>query len=87
MSANSITKTLYCTGVQCPKMLWLKIHKPELFDDSVMNQSVLEAGTKVGELARELFGDFTVVQYGDPSKMAHETETLINNGEKAIAEG
>ena len=28
-------------------MLWLKKYKPEEFDDSAMNQSIHEAGTKV----------------------------------------
>ena len=72
MSANSITKTLYCTGVQCPKMLWLKIHKPELFDDSVMNQMILEAGNEIGDFAMGLFGDFVEVPRDTtlPSKKA-----------------
>ena len=45
--STNISKSQYCSGVQCPKMLWLKKYKSEEFDDSVMNQSILEAGTKV----------------------------------------
>lgn len=81
-----ITKTKYCSGVQCPKMLWLKTFRSELLDNSVMNQAVLEAGTKVGELARGLFGDYTLVEYGDPNKMAQKTKALIATEEKVIAE-
>ena len=83
---DNITKTLYCSGFQCPKMLWLKKYKSEEFDDSVMNQSILEAGTKVGELARGLFGDFSLVEYGDPNKMVKATEELISAGKEVIAE-
>ena len=81
-----ITKTKYCSGVQCPKMLWLKTFRSELLDNSVMNQAVLEAGTKVGELARGLFGDYSLVEYGDPNKMAQKTKALIATEEKVIAE-
>ena len=81
-----ITKTRYCSGVQCPKMLWLKQYKPECFDDSSLNKAILEEGTKVGELARRLFGDFTLVEYGDTSKMVKETEELIAAGKSIIAE-
>ena len=85
MSATTnITKSLYCLGVQCPKMLWLKVHKPELFDESTMNDSILEKGTEVGQLARGLFGPYTVVEH--ESQMVSETERLIASGERVIAE-
>ena len=41
MVTDNLSKTLYCSGVQCPKMLWLKKRRPELFDDSVINQAQL----------------------------------------------
>ncbi len=65
-------------------MLWLKEHRPDLFDDSVMNKSILDAGSEVGDLARGLFGPFTVVSRD--SDMVRETERLIAAGEKIIAE-
>ncbi|MCQ2444985.1 MAG: hypothetical protein MJ061_05815, partial [Mailhella sp.] len=61
------SKSRYCSALQCPKMLWLETRRPELFDDSVMNDTVLQAGTALGELARGLFGDFAPVPYGEPS--------------------
>ena len=45
----NLSKSKYCSGVQCPKMLWLKKNQPEEFDESVMNESVLETGSEVGE--------------------------------------
>lgn len=83
---NNLTKSLYCKGIQCSKMLWLKIHRPELPDNSVVNKATMESGIKVGEIARGLFGDFALVEYGDPNKMAQETKALINEGEKVVAE-
>lgn len=83
---TNISKTLYCNGVQCPKMLWLKKHLPELFDESVMNQSVLDSGSEVGDLAMGLFGNFTEVPYGDLSEMIRKTDNLLASEEQNIAE-
>lgn len=83
---TNISKTLYCNGVQCPKMLWLKKHHPELFDESVMNQSVLDSGSEVGDLAMGLFGNFTEVPYGDLSEMIRKTDNLLASEEQNIAE-
>ena len=85
MSTN-LSKSLYCSGVQCPKMLWLKKHRPELFDDSVMNQAILDAGSDVGDLAMGLFGDFREVPFGDLTGMIAETERLLAEGVENIAE-
>jgi hypothetical protein len=46
-----LSKSRYCSGVQCPKMLWLRENKPEAYDASCMNQSVLDSGLEVGDLA------------------------------------
>ena len=81
-----ISKSEYCSGVQCPKMLWLKKHKPELFDNSILNQAILETGSAVGDLAMGLFGPFAEVKFGDLGEMIRETERLIAAGESIIAE-
>ena len=82
----NLSKTLYCSGVQCPKMLWLKKHCPELFDGSVMNQRVLDSGSEVGDLAMGLFGAYTEVPFGNLADMIHVTDDLIAAGEHVIAE-
>ena len=46
-----LSKSRYCSGIQCPKMLWLKEHKPEVYDTACANQSILQAGLAVGDLA------------------------------------
>ena len=55
---KNLSKSKYTTYCQCPKALWLKIHKPEeqVIDPSV--QARFEAGSEVGELAKRLFGEF-----------------------------
>ncbi len=81
-----LSKSKYCSAVQCPKMLWLKKHKPEAFDESVMNQAVLETGNDVGDLAMGLFGDFTEVPFGDLGDMLRETTRLMEAGTPVITE-
>ena len=38
----NISKSRYCSAVQCPKILWLKKNVPDAFDSSVMNQARYE---------------------------------------------
>ncbi|MCR4950703.1 MAG: DUF2779 domain-containing protein [Solobacterium sp.] len=81
-----LSKSRYVSGLQCPKILWLRKNKPEVFDDSVMNQAVLDTGSEVGDLAMGLFGDYTEVPYGDLSEMISETKKLLKKREKVICE-
>lgn len=82
----SISKSRYCSGLQCPKMLWLKKNKPEAFDDSCMNQSVLDTGLAVGDLAMGLFGDFIEVPFGELDQMINITTKLMAQKIPVIAE-
>lgn len=85
-SSLHLSKSRYCCAVQCPKMLWLKENKPELFDDSALNESVLETGNEVGDLAMGLFGPFTEVPYGKPSDMIERTKELLEADTPVICE-
>ena len=40
---------------QCPKRLWLEVHRPELREDSASTQAIFASGHKVGELAQQIF--------------------------------
>jgi hypothetical protein len=81
-----LSKSRYCSGVQCPKMLWLRENKPEAYDASCMNQSVLDSGLEVGDLAMGLFGDFVEVPYDKPGEMAKATIPLMEQNVPVIAE-
>lgn len=84
----NLSKTRYTRGVQCPKMLWLDEHMPEKFDDSVLNESILETGNNVGDLAMGYFGPFVEIPF-DPTDfegMAARTRELIEEGVGVICE-
>jgi len=36
-----LSKSKYCKGVQCPKMLWMDKNMPDQFDASVLDESRL----------------------------------------------
>lgn len=81
------SKSRYCSGVQCSKILWLRQNMPEEFDDGVMNQAILSAGNDVGDLAMGLFGEYTEVPYSEHlSEMIPATQKLIEEGVKNICE-
>lgn len=82
-----LSKSKYCDAVQCPKMLWMKQNKPEEFDESVMNQVVLDNGSEVGDSAMGLFGEYVEVPFdSDLGKMIKKTEELLEAGTSIICE-
>ena len=83
---NNISKSQYCSAIQCTKMVWLQNNFPDEFDSSVKNQAVLAAGSNVGDLAKELFDDFVEVPYGDLDNMISTTKQLIEQKTSVIAE-
>ena len=82
-----LSKSRYVSAIQCPKILWMKKNLPEQFDDSVMNQVVLDKGNEIGDLAMKYFGAFDEVEYSqDISKMVNDTKELMKLGKKVITE-
>lgn len=84
----SLSKSRYTKGVQCPKMLWMDRHMPEQFDDSVMNQAILQTGSVVGDLAMGYYGDYIEIPF-DPSDwdgMIARTRELVEAGAPNVCE-
>lgn len=86
MNKVYLSKSKYCRAVQCNKMLWLDKNKPEEAM-SINNESILETGTKVGELARSLFGEYINIEYQSNLKeMIIETEKHLKEKPNIITE-
>jgi hypothetical protein len=87
MNHNILSKSRYCRGLQCPKILWLDAHKPELRDDSAISQSTLDTGKAVGAIARGYFGEYAEVPYSSgKNAMVSETRRLLEKGTPVICE-
>jgi hypothetical protein len=50
-----LSKTRILAWRQCPKRLWLEVHRPELREDSAATQASFAIGHQVGEIARRLY--------------------------------
>src|SRR5678810_599790 len=77
---HTLTKSLYTAGLQCPKLLWWKVHEPtavELQPDIVLKDR-FDQGAQVGALARELFAGGTLVSHFEsPEDRIAKTQTAI----------
>ncbi len=51
-----LSKSKYCQGIQCPKIIWMDQNKPE--EKAEMDETVFEVGSRVGDIARSYFGDY-----------------------------
>ena len=80
----NLTKSKYCMGMQCKKLLWLQQNKSE--EANYTTDVVFENGNKVGELARELFGDYSLICYDDLEKMVDDTKKKLANKTSIICE-
>ena len=86
MNKIYLSKSKYCRAVQCNKMLWLDKNKPEEAMD-LNNESIFETGTKVGELAKGIFGKYINIEYRPNLKeMIIETENYMNEKPNIITE-
>lgn len=82
----NISKSLYIRGLQCHKSLWLKKYNSDVLEAS--NESVLENGNNVGDLACELYPGGVEIPYEGTSfeDKIIMTQDLINEGVKNIYE-
>lgn len=92
MNRKYLSKSKYTAFRQCPKILWMKIYKPEeeVIDPSL--QSRLESRNEVGDLAMGLFGPFEEVTSFDADdkldlgEMLRKTEDCLARGVENICE-
>ena len=88
-----LSKTDFMRGMQCPKMLWLDTHKPELRVVPPSTQQRLDRGNEFGDKAMAMFGPFTLVteyipntRYLNKAKMIQNTRNAMNAGADNICE-
>lgn len=83
------SKSRYTTAFQCPKILWLREHKPEEEEPiSEQQQEVLDNGNVVGDLAMGLFGNFVeVTTLRDDGSDKLDYAAMIAKTEEEMAKG
>jgi hypothetical protein len=83
-NGRRLSKSRYVSGLQCPKMLWWKVHEPdapELAADEGL-QAILTRGQRVGELARAQVPGGVLIELPH-----YEFEGKVAATAKAIADG
>ncbi len=87
MGKSFCSKGKYVRFVGCKKLPWLEKYKKELWEDK-SNQSVLDAGNEVGDLAMGLFGDYYLAETKDNNIpiQIQNTKNAIMRGERVICE-
>lgn len=71
---------------QCKKIIWLKKYKPE-YAIQKARDIVLENGTKVGQLAKGLFGKYENIDFNENLNiMIDQTKKLLKNKPNIITE-
>ena len=76
-----LSKSKYCSFVQCPKNLWLGVNKPELAVKDPSTESRMEEGNVIGDLAMQIFGDFVEVTALKPDGVTMQDEVTVDPDE------
>ena len=85
MNKIFLSKSSYCKGVQCEKILWLTKYNPVLLPEN--DESVFETGRKVGELAKGLFGEYVDIPSDENiSSRLEKTEKSLQDKPNIITE-
>ena len=80
----NLSKSSYCRGIQCKKMLWLEKNKPEEKEEQ-NNDRILENGNDIHEIARYLFGSHINIEYRENlSQMIEDTINTIDSYKDVI---
>ncbi|MCE9519714.1 MAG: DUF2779 domain-containing protein [Verrucomicrobia bacterium] len=81
---RTLSKSKIIAFRQCPKRLWLDLHKPELCDDSA-SETVFKIGNQVGDIARTIYDSEGTGVLIDIKALGHG-EALTRSA-KLLAEG
>lgn len=73
---RTLSKSKLLAYRQCPKRLWLEIHRKELRKDSAFTQASFSIGHQVGEIARQLY---------DPGGKGQLIDLQVDGFDAAIA--
>jgi len=77
--ARGLSKSRLIEWRQCPKRLWLKIHRPELIETSAETERGFQIGYAVGAVAQELCPDGILVDADDLRGALRLTKELLVN--------
>ena len=89
---RTLSKSKLLAFRQCPRRLWLEIHRPNLRDDSAATQASFAVGHQVGDIARQLYDPKGKGALIDPQADGFEaafarTQTLLQSAQPIFEAG
>jgi hypothetical protein len=86
--ARGLSKSKILSWLQCPKRLWLEVHRPEVAVYSTAAQRFFEIGHTVGEAAQTQFPDGVLIGFQENLSAAlADTAVKITDGAPVVFEG
>ena len=76
---HGLSKSRILLHRQCPKRLWLKVHRPELEEVDDGNQARFATGTYVGEVAQRLYPDGVLIDGDDLGQAVIDTQAILSS--------
>ena len=84
---HRLSKSRILAGLQCPKRLYLQVHRPELMVENTEAKRRFAIGHQVGQVARTLFPGGRLIEHDDNLPLAlAETQQLMAEGEPLLFE-
>lgn len=77
MPKKNLSKTKLMAFLQCPRRLYLQIHRPSLSESSEETEARFEIGRHVGEVARSFYPDGTLVEASNPLQALEATRHYL----------
>jgi len=89
VGVNDLSKSRFQKGLQCPKALWLAVHRRDLAAPVTESQQwILDQGSEVGRLARQLLpsGVEVAEDHRHPAEALDTTRRLLAEGATVLYE-
>jgi hypothetical protein len=83
---HGLSKSRILLHRQCPKRLWLRVHRPELEEVNDGNEARFATGTYVGEVAQQLYPDGVLIDGDDLRQATIDTQAILAGAKRPIFE-
>ncbi len=83
---HGLSKSRLLLHRQCPKRLWLRVHRPELEEVNDGNEARFATGTYVGEVAQQLYPDGVLIDGEDLWQAVIDTQEILNGKKRPVFE-